>query len=75
MKQLIVKAHLPVFFDVDTECSTKNEIKKKRKSMLDNRAVPDHVNIAECMTFPKIKAKGEVEGDGALFPYFLEVKM
>ena len=43
--------------------------------MLDNRAVPDHVNIVECMTFPKLKAKGEVEGDGTLFPYFLEVKM
>ena len=43
--------------------------------MLDNRAIQYHVNIAECMNFPKIKAKGEVEGEGALFPYFLEVKM
>ena len=33
--------------------------------MLDNRAIPDHVNIAECMNFPKIKAKGD----------FLEVQM
>ena len=43
--------------------------------MLDNRAILDHVNIAECMNFPKIKVKGEVEGEGALFPYFLEIKM
>ena len=45
--------------------------------MLDNRAIPDHINIAECMNFPKIKAnlKGEVEDEVALFPYFLEVKM
>ena len=43
--------------------------------MLDNRAIPDHINIAECMIFPKIKAQGEVEDRDALFPYFLEVKM
>ena len=43
--------------------------------MLDNRAIPDYVNIAECMNFPKIKAKGEVEDEGALFPYFLEVQI
>ena len=49
----------------------KNEINK----MLDNRAILDHINIAECMIFPKIKAKGEVEGGDALFPCFLEVKM
>ena len=54
----------------------KNEINKK-EPMLDNRAVPDHVNIAmiaECMTIPKIKANGEVEGDGALISLF-KVKM
>ena len=49
----------------------KNEINK----ILDNRAIPDYINIAECMIFPKIKAKDEVEGGDALFPYFLEVKM
>ena len=43
--------------------------------MLDNHAIPDHVSMAECMNFPKIKAKGEVQGEDALFPYFLEVKM
>ena len=43
--------------------------------MLDNRAIPDHVNISECMNVPNIKAKGEVEGEGTLFPFFLEVKM
>ena len=58
-----------------TSMLNESEINKKRKPMLDNRAVPDQVNIAEYMIFPKIKATGEVEGDGAIFPYFLEVKM
>ena len=69
MKQLIVKATSSSFLSCRYGMLNKNEINKT----LDIRAIPDHIYIAECMIFPKIKAKGEVEGWDTLFPYFLEV--
>ena len=71
MIQFIVKTHpiRPIFLDVDTEYSTK----MRKQLMRDNCAIPDHVNIADSMIFPNnTKVKGEVEGEGALFPHFLE---
>ena len=50
----------------------KNEIdKKERKSMLDNGAIPDVQSWIYDLS--KIKAKDEVEGEGAPLPF--ELKM